>query len=73
MEKEDLQQEFDLFIKDVNQEKCFFCGGDPVFITHMPISEQIAFFTCCESCMIRILGEAALTRLEFVKGKVTVH
>lgn len=71
MQKTDL--EFDSFIEDVKQEGCFFCGGDPVFITHMPISEQIAFFTCCESCMIRILREAAISRLEFLKEKVTVH
>jgi len=41
--KKDLQQEFDLFAEDVKHEKCFFCGDNPVFISHMPISEQVAF------------------------------
>ena len=71
--KENLQQEFNSFMEDVKQEKCFFCGGDPVFVSNIDTGDQTVFFTCCKKCMTGILGEAALSRLELVKEKVTVH
>ena len=60
MEKENLQKEFDLFMEDVKQESCFFCGDPPVFVSNVEMGNQTVFFTCCEKCMAIILGEAAI-------------
>jgi len=71
MEKTDL--EFDSFIEDAKQESCFFCGGDPVFLSKVEMNNQSMFFTCCESCMTGILGKAAISRLELSEEGATIH
>jgi len=71
MEKTDI--EFDEFLKDVKNEGCFFCGGDPVFLSKVEMNNQSVFFTCCESCMTGILGKAAISRLELSEEGATIH
>ncbi|MCK5504106.1 MAG: hypothetical protein KAJ10_03030 [Thermodesulfovibrionia bacterium] len=41
MENEGL--EFDEFLEDIKQEKCFFCGGNPVFISNIEIDALHTF------------------------------
>ena len=34
---------YDEFLEDVKQEKCFFCGGNPVFISNVEIDALHTF------------------------------